>query len=282
MATPAPPADAPLDAPAGLGFKHPRVQRLRRLVRDADHRRRERVFVVEGMTAVADALAAGVALETVFAAPDAPAGVLADAETAGIAVERLASGVLDRVGDTVTTQGVAAVAPFVDVPLDALSAATLVVVCVDVRDPGNAGTVIRSAEAAGADGIVCCDGSVDVFNPKTVRATAGSLFHIRVVSGGDPVEVLEQLGQWGLRRMGAEARGGTPYDRADLRDRVAFVIGNEARGLPPAVAPHIDEPVTIPIVGRAESLNAGVAASLLCFEAARQRRAAGPGAGSSP
>lgn len=228
--------------------------------------------MVEGVTAVADALAAGAVLDTVFAGPDAPADLLAEVEAAGTSVERLEPGVLDRVGGTVTTQGVAAVAPFVDVPLDALSAATLVVVCVDVRDPGNAGTIIRSAEAAGADGIVCCDGSVDVFNPKTVRATAGSLFHIRVVSGGDPVEVLEQLGRWGLRRVAAEARGGTAYDRADLRRTVALVIGNEAWGLPIAVATHIDERVTIPIVGRAESLNAGVAASVLCFEAARQRR----------
>ena len=84
--------------------------------------------------------------------------------------------------------------------------ADLVVVCVDVRDPGNLGTVLRSAEAAGVGGVICCDGSVDVYNPKSVRASAGSLFHVRVVAGGEPVEVLATLGGWGLRRLGDAAR----------------------------------------------------------------------------
>lgn len=120
---------------------------------------------------------------------------------------------------------------------------------------------------------MCCDGSADVFNPKTVRASAGSLFHVPVVAGGDAVEVLRQMGDWGLRRRATVAHGGVPYDAVDLTVPTALVLGNEAHGLPRKVADAVDDAVTIPIAGRSESLNVGMAAAVLCFEAARQRRA---------
>jgi TrmH family RNA methyltransferase len=144
-----------------------------------------------------------------------------------------------------------------------------------VRDPGNAGTVLRSAEAAGADGVLSCDGSVDVYNPKTVRASAGSLFHVPVVVGGEPVDVLEQIGSWGVRRLGTVARRGHDYTAVDLARPTALVLGNEANGLPDHVSAHLDDEVTIPMAGRSESLNVGMAAAVLCFEAARQRRQRG-------
>ena len=143
---------------------------------------------------------------------------------------------------------------------------------VDVRDPGNLGTVLRSAEASGVGGIICCDGSVDVYNPKCVRASAGSLFHTRVVARGDPVTVLGTLGDWGLRRLGTRPEGGEPYHRVDLRGPTALVLGNEANGLPAPAAAALDGWVSIPMAGRSESLNVGMAAAVLCFEAARQRR----------
>jgi TrmH family RNA methyltransferase len=235
-------------------------------------RQAERAFVAEGAKVLSEALRAGVPVEGVYLAPDAPDDVLRLAKESGARVHELAPGVLERVADTVAPQPVAAVVPFVDVPLDSLRDATFLVVCVDVRDPGNAGTVLRSAEAAGADGVVCCDGSVDLYNPKTVRASAGTLFHIPVVSGGDTVEVLEQIGSWGMRRLGAVARTGSDYAALDLTAPVAFVLGNEASGLPAAVDPLLDGHVQIPMAGRAESLNVGMAAAVLCFEAARQRR----------
>jgi len=157
--------------------------------------------------------------------------------------------------------------------LDAVLAATLVVVCVDIRDPGNLGTVLRSAEGAGAGGVVCCDGSVDLYNPKVVRASAGSLFHVPVVAGGKPVEVLERLGAAKLQRLGTVAYGGDAPEAVDLRAPVAVTLGNEANGLPAAVDACLDRRVTIPMAGRTESLNVGMAAAVLCFEVARQRRA---------
>jgi RNA methyltransferase, TrmH family len=191
-----------------------------------------------------------------------------------IRIFELAPGVLERVAGTVTPQPVLAVAGFVDVPLEQVRGADLVVVCVDVRDPGNAGAVMRSAEAAGAGAVICCGGTVDVYNPKTVRASAGSLFHVPLVSGGDPVEVLEQLGAWGVRRLGTTVQAGEAYTSVDLRAPVAMVLGNEANGLPPELEPHLDTLVTIPMVGRTESLNVGMTAAVLCFEALRQRQVA--------
>jgi TrmH family RNA methyltransferase len=168
---------------------------------------------------------------------------------------------------------VAAVVGYVDVPIEQLRNATFVVMCVDVRDPGNAGTVLRSAEAAGADGVICCEGSVDVYNPKTVRASAGSLFHVPVVVGGSPAAAADAVGGFGLTRVATVARDAPDYTSADLTARVAFLLGNEAHGLDADMAAAADARVSIPMAGRTESLNVGMAAAVLCFETARQRRA---------
>ena len=259
-------------APGGLGYTSGRVKRLRQLVDRPAVRARERAFVIEGPILLADALDAGVPIEAVFVAPEGRGlAVVARAVAAGVPVHDLAPGVLDRVAATATPQPVLAVAGAVDVALDDLAGASLVVVCVDIRDPGNLGTVVRSAEAAGVGGIICCDGSVDIYNPKCVRASAGSLFHTRIVARGDPVEVLGTVGGWGLRRLGTRAGGGDPYHATDLAAPVALVLGNEAHGLLERAAACVDGWVSIPMAGRAESLNVGMAAAVLCFEAARQR-----------
>jgi TrmH family RNA methyltransferase len=227
---------------------------------------------LEGVKLLDEAVAAGVAVESVYLAPGAavPGHLL---ETAARVFD-LAPGVMGRVADTVTPQPVMAVVPYVDVPLVALQQPSFLVVCVDLRDPGNAGTVLRSAEAAGADGVICCVGAVDVYNPKTVRASAGALFQVPVVVGGDPVSVLEAVSQRGLRTLGATPRGGTDYTTADLAAPFALVVGNEAHGLPPEAEAVLDGHLTVPMTGRAESLNVGMATAVLCFEAARQRRGA--------
>ena len=221
--------------------------------------------MVEGHKLVREALDAGLDVEAIYADP-ASAPRYADAAV-------LADGVLERVSDTVTPQGVLAVVRQPETTLDAARQADLVVVCVDVQDPGNAGTVVRSAEAAGVGAVIFCGDSVDVFAPKCVRASAGSLFHVPVVSEGDPVAVLDQLGTWGKRRLGTIAAGGRPYDEIDLTAPTALVLGNEAHGLPAAVDAALDDHLTIPMAGRSESLNVGMAAAVVCFEAARQRRA---------
>ena len=237
------------------------------------------MFVVEGAKVLAEALAAGT-VESVYLDP-AGAGP-AELELArrcldaGGRVFELEKGVLERVTDTVTPQPVLGVAVDPTVALTALEGTgpTLVVVCAEVRDPGNAGTLLRSAAAAGADAVVACDGSVDVLNPKTVRASAGAVFRVPVVNGGAAPEVLATLATWGLRRLGAVARGGVDHVEADLRAPTALVLGNEATGLPVETGGYLDGRVTIPMATGAESLNVGIAAAVLCFEAARQRRGA--------
>jgi len=262
----------------GLSLSSARVKRLRQLIGRRAVRDREGAFVIEGPTLVGDALDAGATLECLFVGAHGNLRarvppVVARAAAAGIPAYDLAPGVLERVAGTVTPQPVLAVARALDVALDDLAGASLVLVCVDIRDPGNLGTALRSAEAAGVGGIICCGGTVDVYNPKCVRASAGSLFHVRIVARGEPVEVLGRLGGWGLRRLGARADRGTPYHRADLAAPTALVLGNEAHGLPPAAASAVDGWVTIPMAGRSESLNVGMAAAVLCFEAVRQRSA---------
>jgi RNA methyltransferase, TrmH family len=258
-----------------IGFRHHSLQRLRRLSRRRSARTGEGAFVLDGPTLLAEALAAGVVVEEVVAEPGCPDALLAEAAGAGAAVRRAPAGALTRAVDTATPHGVAAVARFVDrPPADALAAAgPLALVLVGVSDPGNAGTLLRSAEAVGAGAAVFCDESVDPFGPKCVRSSAGSVLRLAVAREGGSADALAACAAEGRRTVGTVVRAGTPYDAVDLRGPVALVLGNEAHGLPPSVAEAVDEQVTIPMAGRAESLNVAMAGTVLCFEALRQRRA---------
>lgn len=267
-----------MSTPGALGARHPEVDRLRRLLRRRSDRAAEGAFVIEGPKLLAEALATGAPLEAVYLGdPDAADLGGIDLGGVDVPVRVLQRGVLERIADTVTPQPVLAVCRTLDVPLADVLSATFVVVCVDLQDPGNAGTILRSAEAAGAGAVVLAGASVDPFNPKAVRASAGSLFHVPLVRHGDAAEVLDALGARGLARLGTVASGGDALDGCDLTGPVAIVLGNEAHGLPAAAGARLDGHLTIPMAGRSESLNVGMAASVLCFEVARQRRGADRG-----
>lgn len=208
---------------------------------------------------IEEAVAAGWTIETQFAAP----GV--EPVAGGGTIHRLASGVAERISDTQTPRGLFAVVATPDRDLDRLSDASFVVVLDGVADPGNLGTILRSAEAAGADTVVTTPGSVDVFNPKVVRASAGALFRVPVLTA-----TLVEVASAGPRLVGTSSHRGVAHVDADWSGRVAIVAGGEAHGLD-AVAP-VEEWVRIEHVGRAESLNVAMAVTILCFEAARQRR----------
>lgn len=214
---------------------------------------------------VAEAAAAGWTIEAQFVAPGA-AGV-AGPVVAGAPVHQLAAGVMERIATTETPQGVLAV---VHMPADQISLeqVDLVLVADRLSDPGNLGTLLRSSEAAGVDAVVLTNGSVDRFNPKVVRSSAGALFHVPTV-----VAELDDVRAAGFRLLGTSSHQGTPYRNADWTGRVAIVLGNEAHGLPDD-AP-VDEWITIPHRGRGESLNVAMAGTVLCFEAAARREPAG-------
>ena len=196
---------------------------------------------------------------------------------------------LERVADTVTPQPVLTVLPMLRRlagrrPADAGSDPAeqpLIVVLVDVRDPGNAGTVLRTADAAGVDAVIFSGESVDPYNPKTVRASAGSLFHVPFSVQADPVALAASLAGRGYRTLATVVRDGDDYAALDWSVPTALFLGNEAAGLGPEVRQAIGGAVAIPMDGRAESLNVGVACAVLCFEALRQRRSSERGSGPS-
>ena len=231
--------------------------------------------MIEGVKLLEEALERGADIEGVYWAPGAPPTLLARAHDAGVRVFELAPGVLERVADAVTPQPVLAVVASDRSPIEVLRHATMVVVGAEVRDPGNAGTLLRTARAAGADGIVWSQASVDLHNPKTVRASAGALFGAAVVEDVDTGSVLETLGGWGLERLAAVAAGGSDYAAFDLTRPFALVVGNESHGVSSVEKSLVDRLVTVPMAAGSESLNVATAAAVICFEAARQRRTCG-------
>jgi TrmH family RNA methyltransferase len=257
-----------------------RVARAARLKKRA-MREKDRLFLVEGSQAVLEALASpGTVRDLFYSATEDAAGPPADrldevlkaARKAGVVENAVSDEVMAHLTSTVTPQGLVAVAAFVDVPLPSvLQGSGCVPVLVEVRDPGNAGTILRSADAAAAEAVVFTRSSVDVYNSKTVRATAGSLFHIPVVREVDAVEAIAAFREGGARILAASAEGRTTVYDADLKGPVVVVFGNEARGLPAEVEAMADDTVRVPIAGAAESLNLAAAASVILFESARQR-----------
>lgn len=239
-----------------LGFKNPRVQQLRRLIGRRSSRLEAGAFVVEGATLIAEAVAAGWTVDTEYVAPGSTPVSAAPAF-------ELAEGVLERVASTERPQPNLAVVRMPDAVVD-LAACRLVLVADRLADPGNVGTLLRSAEAAGIDAVVLTPGTVDPFNPKVVRASAGALFHV-AVTGADLTDVRTA----GLELVGTSSHHGVAHTDVDWSVRTAIVLGNEAHGLPDDVP--VDRWVRIEHHGRSESLNVAMAATLLAFEAVRSR-----------
>ncbi len=263
------------------GVHSPRLKAARRLNKRA-FRQRERAFLAEGPQAVAEAFHCGAQVTDLFVTVPARTrhgDLVAAIAAAGIPVHVVSGEVMDELAQTVTPQGLLAVCGFVDVPLAevARAAPALVALLANVRDPGNAGTVLRTADAAGAHAVVFADASVDPYNGKCVRASAGSLFHLPVVAGTRLEEAVVTLREAGLRIVAADGRAGRSLDdpgvRARLAGPTAWMFGNEAWGLPPELVALADEPVAVPIYGRAESLNLAAAAAVCLYASARAQQA---------
>jgi TrmH family RNA methyltransferase len=253
------------------------ARRLARRVSRAEHR----LFLAEGPQAVREALAVPGCVREVFAVPAAGehhAGIRAAAAEQDVPWLLVDEPALASLTETVAPQGLVAVCRFLDVPFEEVLAATprLLAVCADVRDPGNAGTVIRCADAAGAGGVVLTGNSVDPYNGKAVRASAGSLFHLPVAVAPDTAGVVAALQASGVVVLAADGSGEVDLDDAAdeglLARRTAWLFGNEAWGLPEEVAALADHRVRIPIHGRAESLNLATAAAVCLYASARAQR----------
>jgi TrmH family RNA methyltransferase len=266
--------------PAYLGAHSPRLKAARRLTKRT-FRQRERAFLAEGPQAVAEAISSGARITDLFVTAPARsrhADLVAVAAAAGVPVHVVSGEVMDELAQTVTPQGLLAVCGFVDVPLAAVAAQAprLVALLANVRDPGNAGTVLRTADAAGAQAVVFADASVDPYNGKCVRASAGSLFHLPVVAGCGLQAAVAAMREAGLRVVAADGGAGHSIDDPDVQARLAeptaWMFGNEAWGLPPELVALADEPVAVPIYGRAESLNLATAAAVCLYASARAQR----------
>ncbi|MEO3783586.1 RNA methyltransferase [Actinocorallia sp. B10E7] len=274
---------------AGLeltSIRSPRVKSARRLAKRS-FRQQDRRFLAEGPQAVREALALEGGLVELYTTADAAgrhAELIAAAEKAGVPVLRVSGEVMAELAQTVTPQGLLAVCAFLDVPLGTALRAPdgdgggprLVTVLSHVRDPGNAGTVLRASDAAGADAVIFTDASVDPYNGKCVRASAGSLFHLPVVTGPRYDTLIPALKDAGLTVLAADGAGEHTLD--DLADEgalsrpTAWVFGNEAWGLPEEVRALADDVVRVPIHGKAESLNLATAAAVCLYASARAQR----------
>lgn len=249
------------------------IKRLRALLRERRARDKERVFVCEGPRVIAAALDHGVSLLECYVgvnATDEMTEVAARAAETGVRLIGLDTYAEARVGDTVSPQPVFALVAMERVGMEGLDDTDLALVATQVGDPGNAGTLMRSAAAAGAQVIVLGKGSVDAYNPKVVRASAGACFAVRIVEGRPAMEILAALGSRGVSCLGATASGGSAPEDFDLRAPTAFVLGHETHGLDDGLP--LTGSVTLPMQA-GESLNVAMAGTALLFEAARQRRA---------
>ncbi|GAA3241134.1 RNA methyltransferase [Streptomyces thermocoprophilus] len=218
-----------------------------------------------------------------FATPDAAerhADIIGAARTAGARVHLASEQVIADISTTVTPQGLVGICRFLDTPFEEiLRRPKLVAVLAHVRDPGNAGTVLRCADAAGAEAVVLTDASVDLYNPKAVRASVGSLFHLPVAVGVPVEQAVTGLKDAGVRILAADGAGDhdldDELDKGSMGGPTAWVFGNEAWGLPEETRALADAVVRVPIHGKAESLNLATAAAVCLYASARAQRAAG-------
>jgi len=253
-----------------------RVRAVRALSRRAV-RSRQGLFLVEGPQSVREAVTHRPdlvrELYVTTAALARHADILGAATAAGLEAQEASGEVLAAMSETEAPQGLLAVCRVPGFSLDAVLRARPRLLCVltNVRDPGNAGTVLRGADAAGADAVVLSDNSVDVYGPKVVRSTAGSLFHLPVVVGVPVDEILRQVRGAGLALLAADGAGKTLLGEVDLGPPHAWVFGNEAWGLGDTLLARCDDAVRVPVYGSAESLNLAMAATICLYASATAR-----------
>ena len=260
------------------GAPHSSVKRYRDLARNTPRNERERELLLDGVHLLAEARASGLHVESAAFEHDAldqsPVRTLAEQLTAeGSEVFIVSRNVLVSMSPVRTPSGVVGIARRPVEPLESVigGARPLVVVAHDVQDPGNVGGIVRTAEAAGATAFVAADATADPLGWKALRGSMGSAFRLPIARAGID-RTLEALRAARVRTVALVPRGGQPFFDADLRRPTALLLGSEGAGVPPSVAASVDELISIPMNAPVESLNVGVAAALVLYEAFRQRR----------
>ena len=249
----------------------PKVARARRLLKRG-FRESDGAFLAEGPQACREGALAGKVTELFLTQEglDRYPEIVATVENSGAEITLCNSTVIEQFSSTVTPQGMTAVVRMWDQNPDAIfhASAKLVVALTAVRDPGNAGSVIRVADAAGADGVIMSSDSVDLFNPKVVRSSVGSLFHLPIAIGQNLAETISTARSNGMQVLAADTGGISLYGDADLAKPTLWIFGNEAWGIPKEVLELVDHVVSIPIYGQAESLNLATASALCLYASA--------------
>ncbi|HCS16000.1 MAG TPA: 23S rRNA (guanosine(2251)-2'-O)-methyltransferase RlmB [Lachnospiraceae bacterium] len=261
-----------------------KIKELIKLQKNARHRRKEGLFVAEGIKLVQEAAQYGKLRQVLIRESlwherwkDAPESEIAkelSVDGNRVGVDTAPDSVFDMVADTVTPQGILGM---VDMPAYSLKeilalSSGLYLMLDDLRDPGNLGTVIRTAEAVGAAGVIMSRGCVDLFNPKVVRATMGAIFRVPFLYVESLPETIEQMKKKNISVYGTILEESQPYDEPDYTKPSGIVIGNEANGISAPVRESLTGRIHIPMQGSVESLNAAVAAAVVMYEASRQRR----------
>jgi TrmH family RNA methyltransferase len=253
-----------------------RLRELRKALSDPDHGT-GKLAGIEGPNLLSEAVRANLHVKAVFVAQGSEQLIEALHLPARTEILRLPKRLLDS---ALTTENPQPLAALVEPPQWTWahilggqgSEAALIVVLAGIQDPGNLGTILRSAEAFGASGVISLPGTVSAWNPKAVRASAGSVFRLPVLATGEQ-ECMEALREAGTKILATTTHGAEPADLVDLAGPIAFVIGNEGNGVPANLIARSDVRITVPCPGPVESLNAAVAASVLLYEASRQRGA---------
>lgn len=236
------------------------------------------LFIVEGVRACEELLASNWQIEcglyTEAAARQERAASLIEEAGRRCRMTKVSETVLAKAAETEQPQGVLLIARQVVVPLNQLltDASRLLVVIDGVQDPGNMGTLLRTADAAGADAVIVLEGSTDPFGGKALRASMGSIFHLPLAAGITAADLLTAFSQAKVRLIATALEDATCYAEADFHGLLAIVFGNEGNGVSTELLSHAEQKLYIPIYGQAESLNVAAAAAVILYEAARQRR----------
>ncbi|MCR4901758.1 MAG: 23S rRNA (guanosine(2251)-2'-O)-methyltransferase RlmB [Butyrivibrio sp.] len=258
-------------------YTNQKVKRIVSYIQKNKARREDDVFIVEGMKMIYEVPKKS--LKEIYVSESFSKKNEQDMQylkLTGAEFEVTSDDVFKKMADTQTPQGVLAVVrqfhyKLSDI-LDSKDSAPLILILESIQDPGNLGTMLRSGEGAGVTGIIMSRDTADIYNPKVVRSTMGSIFRLPFIYTDNLSEIVKELKQRNVTTYAAHLKGRHNYDEVDYKKATAFMIGNEGKGLSRETADSADEYILIPMLGKVESMNAATSAAILTFEAARQRR----------